>query len=233
MNSELMTFIITLSKLNVGFEYVDPSFISLQKFLELYKRKCNGIVKMSESFFEDFAIVELLELYVLQRCDSEENTSKFLDELRNFTFYTTSELDEIKEDNEEFTSEDRNYGEFENFANAFLSFEFPKEDIANWYMKLLKANPVFMQNSRIFNDERMNNLFSSEQIIDVGLSMVKKMQKKPQPRIIMGCCFAAMLLINLFSLNFSSITLMLIAGAVSLSLFIAKGVPATKGGAEK
>ena len=70
-------------------------------------------------------------------------------------------------------------------------------------------------------------------IIDVGLSMVKKMQKKPQPRIIMGCCFAAMLLINLFSLNFSSITLMLIAGAVSLSLFIAKGVPATKGGAEK
>ena len=70
-------------------------------------------------------------------------------------------------------------------------------------------------------------------IIDVGLSMVKKMQKKPQPRIIMGCCFAAMLLINLFSLNFSSITLMLIAGAVSLSLFIAKGAPAAKGGAAK
>ena len=70
-------------------------------------------------------------------------------------------------------------------------------------------------------------------IIDVGLSMVKKMQKKPQPRIIMGCCFAAMLLINLCSLDFSSITLMLIAGAVSLSLFIAKGAPATKGGAAK
>ena len=70
-------------------------------------------------------------------------------------------------------------------------------------------------------------------IVDVGLTMVKKMQKKPQPRIIMGCCFAAMLLINLFSLNFSSITLMLIAGAVSLSLFIAKGAPDMKGGAAK
>ena len=49
----------------------------------------------------------------------------------------------------------------------------------------------------------------------------------------MGCCFAAMLLINLLSLNFSSITLMLIAGAVSLSLFIAKGAPDMKGGAAK
>lgn len=70
-------------------------------------------------------------------------------------------------------------------------------------------------------------------IVDVGLTMVKKMQKKPQPRIIMGCCFAAMLLINLLSLNFSSITLMLIAGAVSLSLFIAKGAPDMKGGSAK
>ena len=70
-------------------------------------------------------------------------------------------------------------------------------------------------------------------IVDVGLTMVKKMQKKPQPRIIMGCCFAVMLLINLFSLNFSSIMLMLIAGAVSLSLFIAKGAPDMKGGAAK
>ena len=70
-------------------------------------------------------------------------------------------------------------------------------------------------------------------IVDVGLTMVKKMQKKPQPRIIMGCCFAAMLLINIFSLNFSSITLMLVAGAVSLSLFIAKGAPDMKGGAAK
>lgn len=70
-------------------------------------------------------------------------------------------------------------------------------------------------------------------IIDVGMTMVKKMPKKPQPRIIAGCCFAAMMLINLFSLNFSSITLMLLAGAVSLALFITKGMPEMKGGAAK
>ena len=70
-------------------------------------------------------------------------------------------------------------------------------------------------------------------IIDVGMTMVKKMPKRPQPRITAGCCFAAMLMINLFSLNFSSITLMLIAGAVSLALFIAKGAPEMKGGAAK
>ena len=71
-------------------------------------------------------------------------------------------------------------------------------------------------------------------IVDVGLTMVKKMQKKPQPRIIAACATVAMLVINIFSLNFSSIALMLIAAAVSLGLFIAKGTPAQmKGGAVK
>ena len=70
-------------------------------------------------------------------------------------------------------------------------------------------------------------------ILDVGMNMMKKMPQKPLPRAIAGCCFAAMLLINLFSLNFSSITLMLIAGAVSLSVFIAKGAPDMKGGGSK
>jgi len=70
-------------------------------------------------------------------------------------------------------------------------------------------------------------------IVDVGMTMVKKMPQKPQPRIIAFCCFAAMLLVNLFSLDFSSITLMLIAGAVSLALFAAKGASGMKGGAAK
>jgi len=70
-------------------------------------------------------------------------------------------------------------------------------------------------------------------ILDVGMTMAKKMPKKPLPRSIAGCCFAAMLLINLFALDFSSITLMLIAGAVSLSLFIATGAPDAKGGTAK
>ena len=56
-------------------------------------------------------------------------------------------------------------------------------------------------------------------ILSVGISMVRKMSKKWFPRVIMGCAFAAMLAINLFSLNFSTITLMLLAGSVSLLLF--------------
>ena len=58
-------------------------------------------------------------------------------------------------------------------------------------------------------------------ILDAGLKMVKKMQKKPLPRIVMVCALVAMLLINCFALRLSSIALMLIAGAVSLALFLA------------
>ena len=67
-------------------------------------------------------------------------------------------------------------------------------------------------------------------ILDAGITMIRKMQKKPLPRVIMLCACAAMLVINVFSLKFSSIALMLIAGVVSLIIFIAKGAPAQKGG---
>ena len=58
-------------------------------------------------------------------------------------------------------------------------------------------------------------------------------QIKPFPRTVMLCAFAAMLAVNFFSLNFSSVSLMLIAGFVSLALFIAKGAPQMKGGEGK
>lgn len=63
-------------------------------------------------------------------------------------------------------------------------------------------------------------------ILRVGISMVQKMKKKPLPIAIMTGSFLAMLTINLFALNFSTISLMLIAGSVSLGLFLLK-----KGGA--
>ena len=63
-------------------------------------------------------------------------------------------------------------------------------------------------------------------ILRVGLTMAKKMKKKFQPRAIMACSFAAVLVINLFSLNISTITLMIAAGCVSLCIFLCK-----KGGA--
>ena len=60
-------------------------------------------------------------------------------------------------------------------------------------------------------------------ILDAGINMVKKMPKKPQPRITAGCAFAAMLLIEIFALNISSIALMLAAAVVSLSIYLVKG----------
>ena len=65
-------------------------------------------------------------------------------------------------------------------------------------------------------------------ILDAGLTMQKKMRKETLPRLIMAGSCAAMLLINLFSWSFSSISLMILAGAVSLAASL---VSSRKGGA--
>jgi len=70
-------------------------------------------------------------------------------------------------------------------------------------------------------------------ILDAAITMIKKMHKKILPLTIMVCSFTIMLLINIFSWNFSSISLMLIAAAISLIVFVAKGKPKQKGGAGK
>ena len=70
-------------------------------------------------------------------------------------------------------------------------------------------------------------------ILDAAITMIKKMPKKKLPRTIMICSCIAMFCINLFAWNFSSIRLMLIAAAVSLSIFILNDAPGQKGGAEK
>ncbi|MBE6659677.1 MAG: chromate transporter [Ruminococcaceae bacterium] len=70
-------------------------------------------------------------------------------------------------------------------------------------------------------------------ILDAAVTMIGKMQKKLLPRAIMICSCLAMLCINIFAWNFSSISLMLIAAAVSLTVFLLNGKPAPKGGAEK
>lgn len=70
-------------------------------------------------------------------------------------------------------------------------------------------------------------------IFDAGITMVKKMHKKVLPRVIMVCSFIAMFAINIFTWNFSSISLMLIATVISLAIFIVKGAPEQNGGAKK
>ena len=59
-------------------------------------------------------------------------------------------------------------------------------------------------------------------IFNVALTMLKKMKKKPQPRIIAGCAFAVILAVNFLSLKLSTITLLIAAGSVSLGIFLLK-----------
>ena len=70
-------------------------------------------------------------------------------------------------------------------------------------------------------------------ILNAAINMLKRMQKKPLPVLIVVFACAAMLCVNLFAWNFSTIGLMLIAGAVSLVVFLVQSAPDQKGGAEK
>ena len=70
-------------------------------------------------------------------------------------------------------------------------------------------------------------------ILDAAFTMIKKMHKKQLPRAIMICSAIVMLCINIFAWNFSSISLMLIAAVVSLTIFVLNGAPDQKGGAKK
>lgn len=70
-------------------------------------------------------------------------------------------------------------------------------------------------------------------ILSVAVTMFQKMHKKLFPRMVAGCAFAVMLVINFLSLKISTIALMLIAGTVSLCIFFAKGAPEQKGACRK
>ncbi len=66
-------------------------------------------------------------------------------------------------------------------------------------------------------------------ILDAGIRMISRMQKKPLPRAIMLCACGVMLLIDLLALHVSSIALMLGAAAVSLSVYLIRGRTAKEG----
>jgi chromate transporter len=59
-------------------------------------------------------------------------------------------------------------------------------------------------------------------ILDAAIKMIRKMQKRPIPLTIMACTFLAMLLIDIFALDVSSITMMLIAAVISLAIFLTR-----------
>ena len=70
-------------------------------------------------------------------------------------------------------------------------------------------------------------------ILDAAVTMIQKMHKKILPRVIMLASFVCMLLINIFSLNFSSISLMLVAAVFSLVFFVIRSHCGQKGGAKQ
>ncbi len=63
-------------------------------------------------------------------------------------------------------------------------------------------------------------------ILDAGIRMLKKMQKKRLPFLIAAFSFLIMLLIDIFSVRISSVILMLTAGLVSLAVFLYDDRPA-------
>ena len=70
-------------------------------------------------------------------------------------------------------------------------------------------------------------------ILDAAVTMIRKMQKKKLPRVIMVCSCIVMLCVNIFALKFSSISLMLTAATISLIIFTLNGASEPKGGAAK
>ena len=57
-------------------------------------------------------------------------------------------------------------------------------------------------------------------ILDAGINMAKKAKKSPMTRAILVCACLAMVAIQIFAWNISSISLMLTAAAISLLVFI-------------
>lgn len=68
-------------------------------------------------------------------------------------------------------------------------------------------------------------------IVNAAMNMIKKMisKKKKFPKIVMLSSFGIMMLINLFSWNFSTISLMLTAGTISLVIFVTKDIRVSGG----
>ena len=56
-------------------------------------------------------------------------------------------------------------------------------------------------------------------IVDAAVKMIRKMKKKPLTLAFLICAFLAMIVIDIFALRISSITLMLTAGVISLAIF--------------
>ena len=56
-------------------------------------------------------------------------------------------------------------------------------------------------------------------IFEAAIRMIKKMSKKIFPKVVVACSFVTMMAVNVFSLKFSSITLMILVGMISFLIY--------------
>jgi len=59
-------------------------------------------------------------------------------------------------------------------------------------------------------------------IVDAAVKMLQKMKKKPIPIIIVACSFFAMMLIDIYSINISSMILLLVSAFIGIIVFVMK-----------
>ena len=59
-------------------------------------------------------------------------------------------------------------------------------------------------------------------IVDAAVKMLQKMKKKPMPIIIVACSFLTMMLIDIYSINISSMILLLVSAFIGIIVFVIK-----------
>ncbi len=78
----------------------------------------------------------------------------------------------------------------------------------------------FLEISRVANAFRGIKIAVGILIVDAAIKMLIKMKKKPMPIIMVVCSAVAMILISIFSVNISSMVLMLAAAFIGIFVFI-------------
>ena len=59
-------------------------------------------------------------------------------------------------------------------------------------------------------------------IVDAAVKMLQKMKKTPMPIIMVACSFMAMMLIDIYSINISSMILLLVSAFIGIIVFVIK-----------
>ena len=70
-------------------------------------------------------------------------------------------------------------------------------------------------------------------IFEAAVRMIKKMSKKVFPKVVVACSFVTMMAVNVFSLKFSSITLMIMVGILSFLIYKTQEKIKNRGGTDE